>query len=803
VNSTTVLATFGPGQEVFGSVQVISYSRSSTTLAVTAPAYEIDSSLQSISVPVVITPTLRPDRAVSYTYRYYVAAPAVRSVEPASAPSGGGVQVFVTLKEFPLRQRFSVVFAGFSIPDSDIIVWDASGLTTQISFVTPGTVPGLVPVRVSTKGCANPCRFSVSFNFEQLDMSLPTLLDPIPTAGPYQGAQLIVRLAKFPASGNVDVMFGAMRGSATRMPEASSADVAVLSMAPQPSQGAGATVITVSCNGRAVAFEYTFYDGYGLRMVNAASVPLIPTQASIWGRQVDLASEITVVLSNSPQGLQPSQAVVQVRTSTSAMAPSLAAQVLSIRDVATCSWQRVDCNRTEVRVKMPSMASPGVKAAIISVHGLPSIEWAVEYAPACTGGYDAYCALRGSSMVVDIKRLVDEPTAGCQPNMCVDSNLMRMPQVQSASPSQGPASGGTLVTLQVVDFSCFSAQDLVVSVGQGADRAFATVLSLTPAPGSNLLGGATVITMRTPPATSASWEVTTFTLTSLLGGPASSKSATFAFEFMPVINGPPSVLSFLPSSVLESADLSLAVSLANVPRFSLPFNTSTVYFSINGVSVPQVSKILESSRSQTLFSLVVPGPWTGVPVLNVTVCVLPNCDQVARLEVIVLQPPDPTVSGVFPSSFCSWGSHTFVVTIAYVPPTTTLAQLTAVMYTQGLNTANLNITSLRRLSPASCTIRDCTVFAITLSSPPVNPDGMNADGLANVTIFGATFMVTTSIMYTSSSAATVDMVSPSFQFLGQLNVDPVEIIVNNFPSWSCTRALSCAEEALAQGLEVM
>ncbi len=801
-----MLANFGQEEEdVFGNVQVLSCSSSSTTLLIISPPYEIDSSLQSINVPVVISGSGRPEQKVSFSYRYYPAQPVITSVEPASAPSEGGARVFLRLKEFPLSSSFSIVFAGSSVADSDITVWEASGLITLISFITPRTAPGAsVPVQVSTKGCAIPCRFSAAFDFQQLDMSLPILLEPIPISGPYQEALLTVRLVQFPANGHVEVLFGNMSGSAFRVQEASTTDVVVLSISPQPfSQEAGVCKVTVSCNGKAASFEYRFYDGSSLRIVGL--VPLIPTSPVVWGRQVELRKEITVLLANSPQGLQPSEYAVQVRASINA--PSLMAEVLSVREVATCNSNRLDCNRTMLVVLMPFLTSPGLKPASISaVRGFTStIQWMVEYASSCTGGYDSYCQLRGSSFVVDVKRLMDQPSAGCKPDMCVDSNLMRMPVVLSASPSYGPASGGTLVTLEVLDFPCFSAQELVVSVGQGAfATAFATVISLTPAPGSSLLApGSSLLTIRTPPATPAAGEVVTFSLQSLLGGPASTKTANFAFEFMPVIVGPPIVRSFVPSSVLDSAPLSLAVALANVPRFSIPFNSSACRFTINGVPVTKTPEILESSLSETTLSLVLPGPWVGVPMLNITVCVMPNCDLVAELRVTVLQAPDASVTAVFPDTFCSWGQHAFAVTFSYVPPNISISQLSAVMYTQGRNTANLNFTNLRRLSPASCMIRDCTVFSITLSSPPVNPDGMDAEGLASVTISGGTFSVTTSIMYTSSSAASLEMVAPSMQFLRQLNVEPIEIIVNNFPSRSCTKSSSCAEEALAQGLQVM
>ncbi len=807
VDSTSLTAEFGPQGGVFGSIQVVSQSTSSTTVSILVPAFNIGSSSRSISVPVVLTPASRPDRAVSFTYEYYVAVPTVQTIEPTSASSQGGIQVFLTLRQFPPGQSFAVVFAGIPVADTDVVVWDASGLSTLLMFITPATLPGLAEVRVFTKGCATPCTSSVTFTFEQLDNSLPVLLPPFVTSGPYQQAELVVRFSKFPASGEVQVLFGSTNGWGARMQEASDADVTSVRLVPPLSQGAGPCKITVSCSGKRISFEYTFYDGLALRLANKASIQIVPTATALWGRQVELVSDRALIVANCPQGLQQSQVTVVVRTSQSLISQALPAQVLSIDDVAMCT-NRVDCNRTLLLVRMPTISSPGIKAASISFaeRGLPSLEFDVEYAPACAQGYAAYCELQGTSMVPDTKRLMDQPSAGCRSELCVDSRLMLEPQLQSVSPTQGPASGGTLITVTVSNFPCFSPNNLLVAVGQGADTAFATVLSLIPAPGSDLLRGKSVIILRTPPASAAFWEMMTFTLKSLEGGPALSKTASFSFEFLPLVVGPPRVLSFVPSSVLESSDLALAVSLANVPRFSFPFNTSTISIQINGAPVLQEPRIMESSRSETVFSLFVPGPWTESSVINLTVCVMPKCNEAAVLRIDVLQPPDPQVSAIFPSSIPSLGSHTLAASLVYMPLSIKLSQISAVLNTQGQNEVFVNVTSLRRLSPSSCVVRDCTIFAVTLASPLMNPDGMDAGGPANLSFVfseGAFFKVTTSILYTSAAAPSMELLNPSYQFLSQLNAEPVQIILKNYPSRQCALSSSCAEEARGGGLRVM
>jgi len=293
----------------------------------------------------------------------------------------------------------------------------------------------------------------------------------------------------------------------------------------------------------------------------------------------------------------------------------------------------------------------------------------------------------------------------------------------------------------------------------------------------------------------------TFTVSSLLGGPASAKTATFAFEFMPVIYGSPKVLSYVPSSVTMTTDLRLTLTLQNVPRFAIPFDTSLVSLAIDNGPALHATAILESSRSQTTLSLLAPGPWnTNTNVLNISVCVMP-CTQSSWLSIDVLPPADPTIQSVFPRAISSFGSQQLAVTLAFVQQSLTLSQVSAFMTTGQQRVAALNATALRRISPAGCSVRDCTVFALTLTSPQSNPDGIDVGGVANISISYGEIVMSTTISYISAAAPSLEMLSPSYQLLQQLGLEPIEVIVKNFPSRDCAMTSTCAQEATTGNLQ--
>ena len=126
------------------------------------------------------------------------------------------------------------------------------------------------------------------------------------------------------------------------------------------------------------------------------------------------------------------------------------AAVTEITHLATCSSTQPNCNRTRIVVQMPAIDSPGmeqlvlsrVDAAPLSASGTMNLQIEVEFVPPCD--LDRFCQDR--QKIANFRMLQDNPRTDCIDDYCIDVATIENPTVLEVSPTEGPRSGGTLIT---------------------------------------------------------------------------------------------------------------------------------------------------------------------------------------------------------------------------------------------------------------------------------------------------------------------------------------------------------------------
>ena len=175
------------------------------------------------------------------------------------------------------------------------------------------------------------------------------------------------------------------------------------------------------------------------------------------------------------------------------------------------------------------------------------------------------------ALLFDYKAMLDNPSIECSVDYCIHPTIVGDPFVTGSSPGQGPASGGTLVRVDIANLPVFFVDELFAKITYDASSVFAKVVSLEQNDGSNLKAGNAHVTVAMP-AVSANTEFATVAIFSKVFG--MTKTVSFQFEYLPVIEGIAEIIEFFPRQIYRTQGLDLYVRVGNVHRLDHPYNAS-------------------------------------------------------------------------------------------------------------------------------------------------------------------------------------------------------------------------------------
>jgi hypothetical protein len=170
-----------------------------------------------------------------------------------------------------------VQFGDSLLEDASVSVWDASTeLRFLLSFITPSVAPGSYAVSIKPKTCSEQCEYQVTFDFLVIDGTLPSLLEPVPSRGALQEAEMAQL-----AIGRVDTA-NLLQVTATYIMADTSSEVGAISSVPfvvDPGRDGVITLfvphlsdatsgdyvvrllLTTSFGTNAISFNYEIYNG--------------------------------------------------------------------------------------------------------------------------------------------------------------------------------------------------------------------------------------------------------------------------------------------------------------------------------------------------------------------------------------------------------------------------------------------------------------------------------------------------------------------------------------------------------------
>ena len=217
-----------------------------------------------------------------------------------------------------------------------------------------------------------------------------------------------------------------------------------------------------------------------------------------------------------------------------------------------------------------------------------------------------------------------------------------------------------------------SAEDIVVQAHDGSMPAFGQVTKFEQDPGFSLRGGSGIVTFKTPAVPASTLELM-FSMSTVFCN--IQKSGSFSFEYLPAITGPAIAdPNFFPKQLYRDRDLEVVVTMMNVARLSQPFNASKFRVRIGSVqgayvgwrAERAVDGIVSSDRTKTSVKIRASGPWEGSALQMQIWSVNRGRDNAAQFVFQIVEPPDPTILGLFPARGKASEYNRVSVTIGHI-----------------------------------------------------------------------------------------------------------------------------------------
>jgi len=793
--SKEVAAVFDSASE--GRVFVVSSSVSETKLLVETPEIDLKGEFAR-AVVLQLSPNSNPSQKLNINYLVEESVPILTgAVLPSRGSNKGGVSTLVRIKYFPFPTDIIVEFGSTVIPDSSIRVAKTSTKQlSTISFETPATEPGDFMVRVTPKVCPN-CGKSVEFSFEQLDSSLPVVLPPLPTGGPFQGRSgttQAIQVAPFPSLGYEALVISCAGEGQVRVGQIVIISVAqidetasiVFSRPHANMVGNSVCTITITSAGtvKSGTFNYAFYDGTSLRLART-DPPQLPTRLSIYGRTMDLTRTVKLTFANLKQGLTPERLNMMLGAST-------VVNVTSIVDIVSCSKTAIDCNRTEVTiVSHPQDVARNVPF-FMAVDADESFPLTIPYFKPCE--YEKFCNDKGK--LIDSQRLLAEFPAddSCNIQFCADPSSLPTPMLTSMLPREGPATGGTRVQVYFENFPAFGTEDVSVVVGSGGSAVYGKVITVSN-PGGNLLSSKGTLEFDTPSvANTRSVEQLLIQLIVYIGPISVSVGDQFIFTPVPV--GRAVLSTIRPASIISEADNTVVVQITNFPLIKNLADLENVQAVFEGRTIV-ASSIISSTYENTLASFVLRGATPGQRPLQVYFS--PHGEARATQSMITVEPPvTPEIAtdangngGFFPSSGIVGRELSLSINVRYVLPELGNGDF-KVSITKGGKSGQLLVGEVLVQTPSGCAFRVCSKVTIpVIIAKDLIPD---PGGLITMRIEStnqASDRVDFEYRYAPSWTPVLEAIDPKSVSVAKLKNTTLTVFISNVGSSFCGVGSSC------------
>ena len=786
-----VRVTFGG---IDGEVQLLSSSATETILTLVTPEYAELGAAASALVDAIINPLVRPDRAVSFQFRYDAVSPAVTKIAPVAALNDAVVEVKAKIDFFPFPVAVLVTFDGVEVESS--IHPTSNKKSSLVLFSTRTGLVGNVTVVIRPKICNDGCD-QVEFSFQNLDATVPELFNsPRGMAKQHEKLPAII-LEKFPAeysevavslvttdneelAGTVEtpVRIGNLVRLNVVKPTALSEGIFTVRIDVTDSGGKKSVSIV----------GFVVYDGFAPEII-AKGPEKVPTVLEAAGRSLQLQSTVFVRVANFPQSLVPSDVSIAVG--------EMLVEVKSVSDLVSCTPTAIDCNRTRIEFAAPALESPGSKTFTMSVPAMDPLSFDIEYAPPCD--YQTLCA--GIGMVFNYQMMLGSPKIECDPAYCIKEGSISKPTIDMVMPSEGLVVGGTLVTLSITNFPAFTTGDIKVVAGEGVTKVFGTAVSLQQETGSSLTSSAGVLVISTPSVDSAT-ESLTFTVSTKID--SVTRSASFDFDYLPALSGPTIIAEVLPASLYETSlsdTLSFTLTLGNIPRLKRPYDVKEVLVEIGDLGYAPVSKISSSLRYETKVLVEVE---TTMAVGNLVVKAYAKArgvDTAGSKSLIVIPTPAAVAASLYPGQGSTDAGHQIAVTAQYLPPNLVIGDITSakVVTAQG-NEYDVSLDQVKS-KRGQCLHGFCSLFDIKVSVSAL-PESDNGGGLATFTISDQnSAFLSWEFKYIASGTPKIIDYKPKSQNVvidetsSEASRTTVTIYLKDFPSPQCKDDKTCATEA--------
>ncbi|EKX43886.1 hypothetical protein GUITHDRAFT_110005 [Guillardia theta CCMP2712] len=812
-----------------------------TEVRVFPSPFDLGSNAQQI-VEVRILPTSNLLKAVRFNYTYIASPQQLNSVSATSGPSTGcqAIKVEIGYFRYPtaIESCIDVPSQCLTVQFGSTILTDAPAATTcdrlagtvsisklssrlscVLNIITPATAPGEVAVVMKATGCGASCQQS-RFSFFQQDMSVLGIVNPIPTQGSAQSASLYedIYLVNFPWE-TYSALTAGVKGSVTMAASIDSPPSRVddkvtrirVKLPAYPALEHVLVSINVTSGSlvKSVNFDYTFFDGFALRILSM-NPDGVPVSTSVFGRTLAYRTEVTLLLANCPQDLKAGQLNVTVNGYTS--------QVVSLSNEATCQPGVPDCNRTRLKVLLTPLSSLGnatVKLMVWNGSGVSSYLRSVATYLPCN--YETFCSLQE---VPDVLLLQGVSAAQCNAQFCVKQVLVPDASILSVNQTVGVATGGNKVLVEFSNFPSLQPADIEIMLRIPGIQLIVATESLSLARGSSLQGSTGSLVMTIPSVRIDEDQLATVTLTLTLG--SAIRTASFQYQYLRLLSGNATVRSFSPMSIMRTDDLTLQAELVNVPQLKVPYNASSILYSLASSSLSQqsmpTSTIFASNSKSTNLLIRVAAPKSGwsVGLISISVCYRASlevcalyglgakdctgevlCARGAKMQITVQDTPPPRLMRFYPTSGPTDVNTAVQFTVAYLRPGTSVTELNVSLHTTQNEVKMVSVVSISLKNP-SCLYPECAVHDVDILMPALQ----GYVGIAQVTVTYQYKTVSFDFQYVASNAPKIRLFQPSSQYICkqpssvscQAQSSRASILVENFMP-PCASSQCTAEQA--------
>ena len=719
VQSSAELVALFLNSNIQGSVYVSSSSSSVTDLTIVTPSVDTGGANSLAYSQNTLYALAQPDMRVTFPFTFNLVVPSVQSVSPSIGVRSDNVLVTVVIANFPYPTTVGLMFGPTLLPKSAVSVLPVSNaLTTVISFSTLSSpTSGQVTCKLFPKSCPVSCGQAVTFFFQQIEPF--QILPPVPSRKAAESSSLItLRLTNIPDQGQLFITFANSLGIIVFSPPLASriqvpnATEVIFATPSQIGVYACKVIIDLLGSNSTLSFSYHIYNAELARIISVQPSQA-PIQMQIYGKTVSPQTLISVLISNFPQGLSSDAVVVSFGADNYG-------DVESIDDISTCEAE--NCNKTLLVILAPSIVVPGIISCQIlssAINVSDSLYFNLTYFSPCD--FATYCS--STSLIADSLQIVQKPpsSSDCDIQYCVDLATLGDPELISYFPSEGQATGGTVVVLTVRNLPILSAQTVLISAGAGAEQVLFSPTSIIQSAVANLQSSSCTISFRTvsnPTSTPSIVSNVQYTITSSIG--PISKQLLFLFQYTPVIVGNAVVVNVYPTSVQTADETTLTWQLTNFPMVTDASAFHIIAQLACDVSdIFRANAIISSSYTSTIASIVFNVNFTGVCPVKIFWEDFGE-EQSGIYNISFYPPPEPTVLSWFPQRGSRGKSMN--LNMLYWDPSLTLADFSIIIVDEEFK---VNISSLSFTGPSSCIQASCSEFALTFIIPNL-PDNGNA-----------------------------------------------------------------------------